>query len=98
MKLYVSLTVFSLMVVSATIWIIAKPVVRPKYNSVQTLVAGAMWSQMIFTVGDFITHLNKPNPYKIVAIYFLATSILLITGTAIVLVRILKLKPKPKLY
>lgn len=88
MQYITNVVVIILTTVSVVLWVATKTVIRPKYNAVQTLHGGAVWSQLVFSVGNIVTHATKPTSYKTVLIYFLSSSIMIVSAAAVIMVSV----------
>lgn len=73
-------------ILASVLWTSAQVESRPKYNDEQTLIAGAIWTQIVISIGLIISAEVNDHLHKFVHGYFLIAGLTLPVVTGVVLV------------
>lgn len=85
-EVIVQICSIGLVIAASGLWAGAGVTARPKDRDEQTLIGGAIWSQIIIPIGLMISKVVQENIDKFVEGYYLVTGILLLWITGMVLV------------
>ncbi|KAJ0175715.1 hypothetical protein K1T71_008874 [Dendrolimus kikuchii] len=90
MKPYLSIILklisFGFVIAASGFWAAAGVNARPKYRDEQTLVGGAIWSQIIIPIGLIVSMIVGDNLDVFIHGFFLLTGIILLYATGLILV------------